>query len=108
MGLDSLSLLQAVFESTADGFLIVDLEGKVIHSNRRFQDLWKIPDSLLATGDDEKLLNFILDQLLDPDKFLAQVRALYTTLDASSEDTIDFRDGRFFSRTSRPLISDNK
>lgn len=105
MSLDSLSLLHAVFESTVDGILIVDGEGKVIQSNRRFQELWKIPDSIVQTRDDQKLLNFILDQLLDPPKFISRVQSLYRNDEAFSDDTVEFKDGRIFDRHSRPLKS---
>lgn len=108
MNLDSKSLLEAVFESTAEGILIVDDTGKVIHSNSRFQEMWKIPDELMSTGDDQKLLQFILDQLLYPDTFLRKVQDLYLLPEAISEDTIAFKDGRYFARHSRPLISQGK
>lgn len=105
MTADTLSILLAVFESTGDGILIVDNEGKVLQSNRRFQEMWKISDSLMETRDDEKLLRFILDQLSSPELFIAKVRELYRKDAAISEDTISFKDGRIFSRYSRPLIS---
>lgn len=105
MALDHLSLLNAVFESTADGILIVDNEGKVIQSNYRFQVMWKIPDEILNTGDDEKLLHFILNQLSNPDQFLNKVQSLYQNHEALSDDSIIFKDGRIFARHSRPLKS---
>lgn len=105
MSPDTLSILTAVFESTADGILIVDHNGKVLQSNRRFQELWKIPDSLMETRDDDELLKFILNQLTHPEKFISKVRDLYQNTDAISEDTIAFKDGRFFGRYSRPLVS---
>ncbi len=108
MGIDDLSVLQAVFESTADGLLLVDIEGKVIVSNSRFQELWKIPDSIMETNDDEKLLKFIIDQLSDPASFLTKVQELYRNETETSEDTIYFKDGRIFNRFSRPLNCQDK
>lgn len=102
---DSLTLLNAVFESTADGILIVDNEGKVIQANRRFQDMWRIPDDIFKTGDDEKLLGFCLKQLSDPESFLSKVQRLYQNHQALSDDLVRFMDGRIFSRHSRPLKS---
>jgi two-component system, sensor histidine kinase and response regulator len=102
------SLLRAVFESTFDGLLVVDLEGKVLKFNRRFAELWKIPDDILATHNDEKLLSFILGQLSEPELFMNKVRELYEDPNALSNDYIRFRDGRIFERFSRPLISGDK
>jgi PAS domain S-box-containing protein len=103
MGADSLTVLEAVFESTADGILIVDNSGKVLQANRRFQELWKISDELMALRDDEKLLKFIVDQLIDPEQFLSKVKDLYSNPMAISEDLIKFKDGSVFIRSSRPL-----
>jgi len=108
MSPDLHSLLNAVFESTAEGILIVDNDGKVIQSNYRFQEMWKIPDDLLKIGEDEKLLSFILDQISDPEQFLSRVRSLYRNNEALSIDSITFKDGRIFSRHSRPLKSGNE
>lgn len=105
MSLDTLSLLNAVFESTADGILLVDNVGKVIQHNRRFQDMWRIPDSVIETGDDEKLIHVILDQVMDPAQFLQKVQDLYQNQESLSDDTIKFKDGRIFKRHSRPLKS---
>jgi two-component system sensor histidine kinase/response regulator len=103
MDFDNLALLQAVFDSTAEGILVVDNSGKIIQFNKRFQELWKIPLEILNTHDDEKVLGFILQQLSDPTSFIAKVKELYMDPDASSHDQIEFNDGRHFERFSRPL-----
>jgi PAS domain S-box-containing protein len=98
----SLSLLTASLESTADGLLIVDRQGKIVRWNQRFTDMWKIPEEVLASHDDEKAINHILSQLADPEQFVARVRKLYGQQDESSFDQIEFLDGRVFERYSQP------
>ncbi|MEW5700879.1 MAG: PAS domain S-box protein [Candidatus Zixiibacteriota bacterium] len=97
------SILRAILESTADGILVVDSVGKVTHANERFARMWRIPRALMEAGDDAKLLEFVLDQLVSPEAFLAKVQRLYKSREEDT-DTLAFKDGREFERFSCPLI----
>lgn len=96
------SLLQATLESTADGILVVDLAGKVRSFNQKFAKMWRIPQQLLDTHDEGKLLSFVFSQLKDLDAFTDQLNALYAQPDRQSFDTIEFKDRRIFERYSQP------
>lgn len=98
----SLSLLHATIESTADGILVVDRDGKITSFNRKFAEMWHIPNSILVSGKDEKAQSFVMDQLNDPDELRKKVRELYADQDAESFDIIEFKDGRIFERYSMP------
>ncbi|MFH1702845.1 MAG: PAS domain S-box protein [Nitrospirota bacterium] len=98
----SLSLLRATLESTADGILVVDKEGKIVSYNQRFMQMWRIPQSVIATRDDNEVLSFVLNQLKEPDIFLSKVKELYSKPEAESYDVLDFKDSRVFERYSMP------
>ena len=101
---NTLSLLQATLDSTADGILVVDTEGKITGFNHRFAEMWRIPDHLLAPRNDARAIAFVLDQLINPRDFTAKIEELYTRPESESNDIIEFRDGRVFERYSRPQL----
>jgi len=102
------SLLQATINSTADGLLVVNRQGKVTSANRRFFELWRIPNDVFEHADEEALLGFVLGQLQEPDAFLHKVRELHSYPEQESFDMLTFRDGRVFERNSRPQILDEE
>jgi PAS domain S-box-containing protein len=99
--------LRATLESTGDGILVVNKRGQVAHTNTRFAQMWRIPMELIKTQDDDKLLNYVVDQLQEPEAFLSKVKELYLS-SREDTDTLFFKDGRVFERYSCPLIRDGK
>src|SRR5262249_28682598 len=95
-------LLRNTLEATADGILVIDRSGNVTSYNKRFLSLWNIPDEIVATGSDQAMIRYVLDQLEDPEHFLASIEALYANPERESLDILRFKDGRVFERYSRP------
>jgi PAS domain S-box-containing protein len=102
------ALLRSTLESTADGILVVDPEGRIVSANHRFGEMWRIPEAVLASRDDSAAIAWVLDQLRDPDGFIAKVKELYANKTASSYDVLHFKDGRVFERYSQPQVVDGK
>ncbi len=97
--------LRAVLESTADGILVVDREGRVVHSNERFAGMWRIPDEIVRSGQNARLLEYVSDQLEDTDDFNHEIRDVYLTT-RKYFDIRRFKDGRTFEQYSSPLVGD--
>ncbi|MBD1827330.1 EAL domain-containing protein [Microcoleus sp. FACHB-61] len=104
----SLSLLQATIESTADGILAVDGQGKVVSFNRKFAQMWQLPDYLLDLRDNNQILGFGINQLKYPEIFLNRAKELSDRPAAESYDIIEFIDGRIFERYSLPQRTGGK
>jgi PAS domain S-box-containing protein len=105
---NSNSLLTATLESTADGIMVVDKMGKVTSYNKKFIELWRIPESIVSTYDDKKLMFFVLGQLKDPEGFMKKVNELYLNDEEVSFDTIEFNDGRIYERYSQAQLFEGK
>ena len=95
--------LRGILDSTNDGILAIDNNGKVINSNNRFAELWHIPQEVIEQKNDKALLAFVLNQLVDPEGFLSKVQGLYSS-DIADFDLLLFKDGRVFERYSTPFI----
>lgn len=102
------ALLQATLDSTADGILVIDQAVKIGSFNKRFVEMWRIPDDIAASQDSNKALAFISEQLKDPDTFLSKVNNLYAQPNAESHDILAFKDGRIFERYSQPQYLDRE
>ncbi len=105
---DTLSLLTATLDSTVDGILVVDNSGIITGFNRRFSEIWRIGTDFVTVGDDSSKLAFVLDQLLNPQSFLARRRELASKPENESFDTLEFKDGRALELTSRPQTVDGE
>jgi len=97
------ALLASQNENTLEGILVVAADGTMISHNRRFAEMWGLPQDVMATGADEAALAAAAEKVLDPDAFLARVADLYARRDARGRDEIRLRDGRVFDRYTAPL-----
>jgi diguanylate cyclase (GGDEF)-like protein/PAS domain S-box-containing protein len=97
------ALLQAEADTTLDGILAVDEFNRVILSNRRFAEIWGLPQSLVDAGDDAPLLQRVADQIEDLPAFIRRVEYLYDHPEQKSEEQVRLKDGRVLERYSSPM-----
>jgi len=96
-------LLRGVLESTSDGILVVDEKGRVSRMNKRFAQLWDIPEELVKQPDNERLFEHIGSRLKDPPAFLEKLQAP-GLIREQSVDVLHLKKGKVLEIHSLPLI----
>ena len=97
-------LLQAQLETSVDGIMIVNNAGEVILFNKLFAEIWKIPQNIVDTREEKKIVAYILKQLKDPSGFVHRLTEIYSRKHEKSNDEIEFTDGRCLDRFSGPIL----
>jgi PAS domain S-box-containing protein len=98
------AFFEAQANSTVDGILVVDNNGQTILRNRRFTEIMNIPQDLLETKDDGKLLRYVAGKIKNPGEFLEKVSYLYHHPNETCRDEIEFADGMVLDRYSAPVV----
>ncbi len=99
-------LLRTTFESTSSGILVVDKNRRFTHYNSRLLEMWGVPrDKFVSHG--PNLSELILDQLADPEGYIANIERIYKS-SAPSKDIIELKDGRFFELVGIPIITNEE
>jgi PAS domain S-box-containing protein len=99
---ESLSLLHATLEATAEGIVVWDRAGRIINYNQKFLRLWGVPEDWIKAGRHERVLQFMLDQVADADQFRRGLGELAAGPSAECLDIVQFKDGRVFERHALP------
>jgi signal transduction histidine kinase/ActR/RegA family two-component response regulator len=97
------NLLAAIVESSNDGILVVDPQGRRILQNRRLNEMWKFPRHVLDVENDAVQAVFAANQTRNPQRFTEKVTYLYDHPDESSRDEIELIDGTILDRYSAPV-----
>ena len=97
--------LAATLESTADGLLVTDLSGRIRHFNRRFAELWGIPEALLLRHDDGAVADWMRRSVVEPGPYLRRLVAIEEATMAQASDQIVLHSGTVLERIARPQCS---
>jgi PAS domain S-box-containing protein len=97
------TFLEALVETSIDGILVVDDQGKKILQNQRMTDLMNIPRHIAEDKDDEIQRRWVAQATLDPAKFVERISYLNSHHNEISRDELAMKDGTVFDRYSTPL-----
>ena len=99
----ALAELRATLEATADGILVTDLAGRIRSFNRRFAQMWGMPESVLDGGDDVQVHDWMRRSVVDLDTYQRRLSAIQDAALLSSTEQIRLHAGQVLERVSRPL-----
>ena len=94
------TLLEAQLESTLDGILVLDGQGRQVIQNRRMIELWKIPRHIVESKNDADQVAFARDQTKNPVEFMEKIHFLQAHPDEVVKDVIELKDGTILDRYS--------
>lgn len=98
----SIAELRATLESTADGILVVDMKGNVRGYNRRFAELWSLPEELLMTRNDAGVLAWMVSAVLNAEEYAEKLTTLQSNPLLESNDIVVLRSGQILERVTLP------
>ncbi len=101
----SVAELQATLESTADGILVTDLTGRVRAFNRRFAQIWGVPDDLLEQRNDAAVHDWMRRSVTEPDAYERRLQAVQHATLLSTTERLQLHSGQVLERVTRPLWS---
>jgi two-component system, NtrC family, sensor kinase len=96
----TLAQLRTTLESTADGILVIDWNGKITSMNRLFSQMWGIPRELLDAGEDDAIIAYLADQVRQGDLCRTRLREVADV--GETEDLFELNNGRYFECRARP------
>ncbi|PTX99589.1 histidine kinase [Verrucomicrobia bacterium LW23] len=97
------AFLEAQVNSSSDGVLVIDENGKPILQNQKVNEVWKFPQTIEGVQDDSAATRWASQQTTNPEGFLSRVTYLYSHPDISAHDEIELLDGRTIDRYSAPV-----
>jgi PAS domain S-box-containing protein len=99
---ESVSILNATLESTADGILVVDTKGNIENFNKKFLEMWGIPEDIGVSDANSEIRIQMLSRLKDPEKIMRETQELYDNPEKGNFSVLELKDGRVFERYWHP------
>ena len=94
--------LRATLESTADGILVLDMDGAIRGFNQRFAESWELPADLLERRDDAAVFQWMAGQVGDPTGYRERLGQIARSPLLEAEDVLVLRSGRVLERVTLP------
>lgn len=101
------SILKATIESTNIAINVIKPNRELITYNKKFIELWSLPEDFELRFTDEERFKFIAHQVRDKNVFIKISEGLLKNLEREYFDIIYLNDGRIIGRTALPFKIEN-
>ncbi|MDQ6681633.1 MAG: PAS domain-containing protein [Pseudomonadota bacterium] len=101
----TLAQLRATLDSLVDGIQVNDLCGGICNFNRRFAELWELPDELLRQRDTAAVLDWMQASVVDPVRYMRRLAAIDDAAMLRATDVVTLHSGRVVERVTLPQCS---
>ena len=88
--------------------VVLDSNNRITRFNKKFLELWQLPREMMECGEVEKSIEFVLNQLVDPDAFVARLKQVFNSEEEGAFELVHFKDGRILERYSHPQFINKK
>ncbi|VEP11628.1 Response regulator receiver modulated diguanylate cyclase/phosphodiesterase with PAS/PAC sensor(S) [Hyella patelloides LEGE 07179] len=89
---ESLALLVATLEATADGILVVNNQGQVIRCNQKFLHLWGIANYASARQNQDRIIDLALQQIKTP--YTCNLDSKETVFNYNNYSLLELKNGK--------------
>ncbi|MEW5734746.1 MAG: PAS domain S-box protein [Thermodesulfobacteriota bacterium] len=98
------TLLQCQSEASPEGIVVVSPDGRWLYTNRRFREMWRIPEDIISRQDANEAIGWAANNMVaDPAKWKRAALEMRADPDTEQEDEITLRDGRVFLQQTAPV-----
>lgn len=94
---------EAQANSSIDGIIVVDQNGKKIFQNQRANELWMLPPHIVENPDVWIQIQYVLGLVKNPEQFGAVVRRLYSEPGETHRTEVELKNGTVLDRYTAPV-----
>jgi signal transduction histidine kinase/HPt (histidine-containing phosphotransfer) domain-containing protein len=98
------ALLGATLEATADGIAVTNAQGELVACNKRFLNIWRLPEDFLRRGETVHMARFLEAQLSGAAPQWAASLGMSTPAGDQTASAMLLNDGRVIERYLTPLV----
>ncbi len=96
------ALLQATFETSGDGLIVIDRNNRIVQYNEQFVKFWQVPENIIASGDVMQLVEYLKFQLKDSREVVNRLAPVLADFDVHGVEVFALKDGRVLEATYSP------